>query len=201
MNSVHNSLPLKRCFEIDMTQIPTINTERLVLRPFQLDDAAIVQRLAGAWEVADTTGNLPHPYEDGMAESWIAGHEESFKAGETATFAVILAPAGSLVGAIGLTLDQGYQGELGYWIGLPFWGKGYCTEAGRAMLVFAFNDLKLQRVHAQALKRNPASAKVMQKLGFSYEGTRRQHVLKWGKPEDVVLYGLMKVDYLATLEQ
>ena len=181
-----------------MTQIPTLRTERLIMRPFQLDDAVNVQQLAGAWEVADTTANLPHPYEDGMAESWIAGHDESFKARETATFAVTLASNGDLVGAIGLTMDQGYQGELGYWIGLPYWGNGYCTEAGMALLAFAFHDLKLQRVHARAFKRNPASARVMQKLGLGYEGTRRQHVLKWGKPEDVVLYGLLKADYSAS---
>lgn len=180
-----------------MLTIPTLSTERLRLRPFKLEDAAAVQTLAGAWEVADTTGNLPHPYEDGMAESWIAGHAESFKSGETATFAITLADTGELIGAVGLILDQGYQGELGYWVGVPHWGKGYCTEAGRAILAFAFNELKLQRIHAQAFKRNPASARVLQKLGLSYEGTRRQHALKWGKPEDVVVYGLLKVGYSA----
>jgi len=183
-----------------MLRIPTINTERLILRPFHLDDAATVQRLAGAWEVADTTGNLPHPYEDGMAESWIAGHEESFKAGELATFALTPTKSGELVGAMSLVLSNGYQGELGYWVGVPYWGKGYCTEAGRAVLAFGFQDLKLKRIHAQAFKRNPASARVMQKLGLSYEGTRRQHALKWGKPEDVVLYGLLKADYSAIAE-
>ena len=183
-----------------MTQLSTLKTERLVLRPFQLEDAATVQRLAGAWEVADTTANMPHPYEDGMAESWIAGHEEAFKAAETATFAMTLAATGELIGAIGLTLDQGYQGELGYWVGVPYWGRGFCTEAGKAILIFAFNDLKLQRVHATAFKRNPASTRVMEKLGLTYEGTRRQHVLKWGKPEDIDLYGLLKVDYSATVK-
>jgi RimJ/RimL family protein N-acetyltransferase len=176
-------------------RIPTLETSQLILRPFQLEDAAIVQSLAGVWEVADTTANMPHPYEDGMAESWIAGHEESFKARETVTFAITLAATNDLLGAIGLTLDQGYQGELGYWIGVPYWGKGYCTEAGRAVLAFAFQDLNLQRIHARAFKRNPASARVLQKLGLTYEGTRRQHVLKWGRPEDVDLYGLLKVDY------
>ena len=160
----------------------------------------MVQRLAGAWEVADTTANMPHPYEDGMAENWIAGHEESFKAGETATFAITLAATGELVGAIGLTLEQGYQAELGYWIGVPYWRKGYCTEAGLAILTFAFGDLKLQRVYARVYKRNPVSAKVLEKLGMSYEGTQRQHVLKWGKPEDVVLFGLLKAEYAATSE-
>jgi ribosomal-protein-alanine N-acetyltransferase len=181
-----------------MMQTPTLTTERLVLQPFQLEDAAEVQRLAGAWEIADTTANMPHPYEDGMAERWIAGHEEAYKAGEAVTFAVTLATTGDLVGAIGLTLDQGYQGELGYWTGLPYWSKGYCTEAASTVLAFAFNELKLQRIHARVFKRNPASCRVLDKLGFSHEGTLRQHVLKWGKPEDVDLFGLLKDDYAVT---
>jgi RimJ/RimL family protein N-acetyltransferase len=181
-----------------MTQIPTLTTNRLVLRPFHLEDAARVQILAGAWEIADTTANMPHPYEDGMAERWIAGHEEACKTGEAVTLAVTLASTGDLVGAVGLTLDRGYQGELGYWTGLPDWGKGYCTEAARTMLVFAFDELNLQRIHARVFKRNPASARVLEKLGFSHEGTLRQHVLKWGKPEDVQLFGLLKVDYETT---
>lgn len=179
-----------------MNRLPTLKTERLVLRPFESNDADAVKSLAGAWEVADTTANMPHPYEEGMAETWIARHEESFSAGETATFAITLASTGELTGAIGLTLDKGYQGELGYWIGLPYWGKGFCTEAGIAVLAFAFNELKLQRVHARAFLRNPASGRVLEKLGMTREGLRPQHILKWGKPEDVVLYGLLKTDYV-----
>ncbi|MCB1671610.1 MAG: GNAT family N-acetyltransferase [Gammaproteobacteria bacterium] len=178
-----------------MLKQPELSTERLLLRPFQLEDSAAVQRLAGAWEVADTTANMPHPYEDGMAEAWIAGHAEAFKAGEEMTYAMVLKGSGELLGAMGMVLDRGFLGELGYWVGLPYWGRGYCTEAGRAVLTFAFDGLGLQRVFARVFRRNPASARVLEKLGMDYEGTQRQQVLRWGRPEDIILYGLLRADW------
>lgn len=178
-----------------MPLLPTLNTERLRLRPFALEDGPVVQRLAGAWELADTTANLPHPYEDGMAEQWIAGHAEACKGGEGLTLAVTLPAGDELVGAIGLILDQGYKGELGYWIGRPYWARGYCTEAALAVVNYGFEELHLARIFARALARNPASARVLQKIGMRHEGTQRQHVLKWGKPEDVELFGLLRADH------
>lgn len=154
-----------------------------------------MQRLAGVWEIADTTANIPHPYEEGMAESWIAGHADAFKTGEQVTFAITLHSSEQPLGAIGLVLDSGYQGELGYWIGLPYWGQGYCTEAGRSVVEYAFGELGLQRVFARALRRNQTSRRVLEKLGMRHEGTLRQHVLKWGKPEDVDMFGLLRAEY------
>ena len=65
-----------------MKQRPTLHTQRLILRPFEIADARDVQRLAGDRAIADTTLNIPHPYEDGMAEQWIATHQPQFEAGE-----------------------------------------------------------------------------------------------------------------------
>ena len=178
-----------------MLQQPELSTTRLRLRPFRLEDGPVVQRLAGAWEIADTTANIPHPYEEGMAESWIASHADTFKTGEQVTFAVTRHAGDELIGAIGLVLDRGYLGELGYWIGLPYWGQGYCTEAGRAVIEYAFGELGLQRVFARALRRNQASRRVLEKLGMRHEGTLRQQLLKWGKPEDVDLFGLLQAEY------
>ena len=154
-----------------------------------------MRRLAGAWEIADTTANIPHPYEEGMAESRIVGHADAFKTGEQVTFALTRLSSNERLGGLGLELDQGYRGELGYWIGLPYWGQGYCTEAGRAVLAYSFDALGLQRVFARALNRNQGSRRVLEKLGMSHEGTLRQQLLKWGKPEDVDLYGLLKAEY------
>ena len=84
---------------------------------------------------------------------------------------------------------------MGYWVGKPFWGRGYCTEAGRAVLEYAFRQLGLLRVHACFFARNPASGKVMKKLGMQPEGCRRGHVMKWGKLEDLELAGILKEDW------
>jgi [ribosomal protein S5]-alanine N-acetyltransferase len=176
-----------------MATIPVLDTERLQLRPFSLADAADVQRLAGDFAIADTTLNIPHPYQDGMAEAWIRSHPGQFNAGVGVPLAIARKADGALLGAISLMrIAYRHQGELGYWIGKPFWGQGYCSEAGAAVLRYAFGELGLIRVHARHLTRNPASGRVLQKLGFSYEGTLRQHVRKWEQFEDLALYGLLK---------
>ncbi|HNT66961.1 MAG TPA: GNAT family N-acetyltransferase [bacterium] len=179
-----------------MKQIPTLETARLLLRPFRLDDAADVQRLAGDWAIADTTLNLPHPYPDGAAEEWISSHQEKFDRGEALVFAIERKADSILAGAIGLhQMVPGHQAEMGYWIGKPYWQQGYCTEAGEGVLNFAFTDLGLVRVHACHFSRNPASGRVMQKLGMRHEGTRRQHVEKWGRYEDLELYGVLREEW------
>ena len=120
-----------------MSPQPVLETERLMLRPFRLSDAKDVQTLAGHKDIAATTYNVPHPYEDGMAESWISTHEDKYKKGETVTLAMTLKEDGRLVGGISLfEVIKGHKGELGYWVGVPYWGKGYCTEAARAIMEY-----------------------------------------------------------------
>jgi ribosomal-protein-alanine N-acetyltransferase len=185
-----------------MRQCSTLHTPRLILRPFERADARDVQRLAGDQAIADTTLNIPHPYEDGMAEEWIATHQPQFEAGEAAIFAIVLRATGELVGAIGLAVSRRFdRAELGYWIGRPYWNQGYCTEAGRAALWYGFTELELNRIHAYHLSRNPASGRVMEKLGMAREGLLRQHVKKWGKYEDIVEYGLVREDWMKSSEQ
>jgi [ribosomal protein S5]-alanine N-acetyltransferase len=178
------------------TEMPTLQLKRLILRPFRKNDAAAIQRLAGDRAIADTTLNIPHPYEDGMAEAWIETHEPKFAAGELANFAVALQINHELIGAIGLVINRLFdQAELGYWIGRPFWGQGYCTEAGCAILQYGFGDLNINRIYASHFSRNPSSGRVMQKLGMTKEGVLRQHVKKWDKYEDLVMYGLLKREW------
>ncbi len=175
---------------------PVLETERLILRPFNLDDAPDVQKMAGVFEVADTTLNIPHPYGEGEAERWIKTHRISFERSQSATYAITKRDDGTLVGAIGLTMDAKHErAEMGYWIGKPFWNNGYATEAARAMIKFGFHDLGLNRIFAHYLTRNKASGKVMEKAGMKYEGHLRQHVVNWGKFEDLIMFGVLKEDF------
>ena len=168
---------------------------RLILRPFRLSDAPAVQKLAGERDIADTTMNIPHPYEDGMAEDWIAGHEPGYSEGTTATFAIVLRDNAEMIGAMGLQIDCSLnKAELGYWIGKPFWNRGYATEAAVAVLDFGFDDRRLNRIHAAHLARNPSSGRVMEKAGMLLEGTARQDAIKWGRYEDLVSYGILRED-------
>ena len=101
-----------------------------------------------------------------------------------------------LVGTISLkNVVAKHLAELGYWIGQPYWGHGHATEAARAVLRHAFQELALERVWAQCLTRNPASGRVLQKIGMCHEGCQRSHVLKWGVLEDIELYGILKNEW------
>lgn len=174
--------------------MPTLRTERLVLRPFSPADAPTVQRLAGDREVASTTLTIPHPYEDGMAEAWIEGRAIDWAEKKALTLAVTT-EADGLVGAIGLHLKlEHLRAELGYWIGVPFWNRGYATEAAEAVIKFGFDELGLNRIEAHHFSRNPASGRVMEKLGMTLEGVRREHVLKDDELEDLALYAVLSSD-------
>jgi len=176
--------------------MPTLRTERLVLRPFSPADAAKVQLLAGHREIASTTYAIPNPYPDGAAEQWIASHGDAYAQGKSLSLAITLSHDGTLVGAIGFaSITQKHErAEIGYWIGRPYWGNGYCGEAAKELVRFGFDELSLNRITGQYLTRNPASGAVMRKIGMRHEGTLGQHVKKWGKFEDVELYGIIKKD-------
>jgi RimJ/RimL family protein N-acetyltransferase len=126
---------------IFMENQPILATDRLLLRPFTLADASMVQRLAGDYAVAATT-LLPYPYPDGLAEIWIASLREGIDRGEIAAFAVTLAGEGGLIGGVRLQIDRGHaRGELGFWVARPCWGRGYATEAVRAVIEYGFSVL------------------------------------------------------------
>ena len=176
---------------------PTLDSPRPILRPLDAGDAAAVQRLAGDQLIADTTLNIPHPYEDGMAESWIAGHEERLRDGHF-VFAIALRASNELIGTIGLQIEPtSKKAELGYWVGVPYWNEGYATEAAGRLVEYAFEELSLNRVAACHFARNPASGRVMQKIGMAHEGTVREGELKGDTFEDLELYAILRSDWPA----
>lgn len=175
---------------------PALDTPRLHLRAFTPSDAPTVRRLAGDRAIADTTLNIPHPYEPGMAEEWIDSHDSLFDEGKAVICAMTRKLNGELVGAVGLTLHpEAKRAELGYWVGRPFWGNGYATEAAGGLMRWAFDDLALDRIYATHLTRNPASGRVMEKLGMRREGVLRRHVRKWDQGEDVAIWGVLREEF------
>jgi RimJ/RimL family protein N-acetyltransferase len=174
-------------------EFPLIATPRLRLRPFAPADAPVVQQLAGAPEIADTTARIPHPYPEGAAVAWIATHAQEWAAHRELVLAVTLADGGPLIGSIGLVFETEHEKvELGYWIGLPFWGKGFASEAAGALVEFAFARLGLNRVQAHHMARNPASGRVLLKAGLRREGVSPCAMKKNGRFEDVVIYGAVR---------
>ena len=179
-----------------MNAQPTLTTPRLTLRPFSLEDAAAVQMLAGAREIADTTMHIPHPYPPGGAEQWIATHPVMWKSGTGATYAITDSTNGVVMGAVTLTITPAHaRGELGYWLGVPFWNKGYCTEASRVLLDLGFGQLALHRIQARHLTRNPASGRVLEKLGMQMEGIQRDGIRKNDRFEDMAIYAILETEW------
>ena len=182
-----------------MKEYPALTTERLLLRGFTLNDAKEVQKLAGDRDVASSTLNIPHPYPDRAAEEWISTHREKFEKGSGVVFAITTKDSPhELVGAISLEIEILHQrAELGYWVGRPYWNKGYATEAAKALLKYGFEELTLNRIYSNHFTRNPASGRVMQKIGMKYEGCLHEHIKKWDVFEDVEMYGVLKKEYKA----
>lgn len=173
--------------------LPTLQSDRLILRPYRIGDAPIAQKLAGERELAETTF-LPHPYTLEAATSWIQGHAALIEEGKY-PFAVTIESTKALIGTMTIRMDKvHHKGELAYWIGKAYWGNGYATEAAKRMISYGFSELNLNRIWAPIMSKNKASCKVMEKVGMTYEGTLKQDILKWGQYEDVAIYGLLKDD-------
>jgi ribosomal-protein-alanine N-acetyltransferase len=179
-----------------MTAPEDLWTLHLLLRSFDPSDIPALVLLAGAREIAATTINIPHPYADGDAQSFLAHADDDFRAGRSVTFAVTISPGGELCGAVGLALTPAHErAELGYWIGVPYWGQGFATEAANAVMAFGFETLRLHRIHASHFAGNTASRRVLEKIGMRHEGPSRQHIRKWNRFIDVENYGLLASEH------
>jgi ribosomal-protein-alanine N-acetyltransferase len=179
-----------------MTAPQELRTLRLLLRSFEPGDIPAIVRLAGAREIAATTINIPHPYTQEDGQNFLAHADQDFRAGRSATFAVTTLQAGELCGAVGLAIAPAHaRAELGYWIGVPFWGQGFATEAASAVMAFGFETLRLNRIHASHFAGNTASQRVLENVGLRHEGPSRQHVRKWNRFFDVENYGLLASEF------
>ena len=181
-----------------MKTAPTLYTERLVLRSFSLDDAADVQRLASDPKVSSTTDAIKHPYEDGTAEKWSKWCHEAFEAGKRVNFAITLRTDGTLIGTVGLlflTYQEREAAELGYWIGKSYWNYGYCTEAAKAAVVYGFQKHNIDLAYAYYFKRNPASGRVLEKIGMRYVEYIPKNPAR-GFFEDTIQYRILKCEFI-----
>jgi RimJ/RimL family protein N-acetyltransferase len=131
---------------------------RLSYRPLEAADASRIAALAGEWDIARMTSRIPHPYSLVDADLWIASID-----GEEFVRGVEL--DGNLIGAVGYIEGEGHA-EIGYWIGKPWWGNGFATEAARALMEHCFRVIGYRRLTCGHFIDNPASARVIAKLGF-----------------------------------
>jgi [ribosomal protein S5]-alanine N-acetyltransferase len=173
-----------------------IETERLRLRPLRFDDAPIIEELAGDYEVAKTTLTIPHPYPKGSAKDFIKSVLDAEKTGKIIIYALVERETDQFLGIINVSIQPQFKrGELAYWVGKRFWGKGFGTEAAKALVHFCFDKLELNKVFAASFIDNPGSWRIMEKIGLSYEGTLKQHVARDGEYKDLCYYGILKKNY------
>jgi ribosomal-protein-alanine N-acetyltransferase len=140
-----------------------MQTARLRLRAVVDADAPRIAALAGNWEVASMTGRIPYPYSEEAARSWVSGLAEREE-----VFGIELER--ELIGICGFTIDANGDAELGYWIGKPSWGRGFATEAANAVMTHGYARSGVRRFVCKHLTGNPASARVIEKLGFRFVG-------------------------------
>jgi ribosomal-protein-alanine N-acetyltransferase len=149
-------------------------------------------------EIADTTLNIPHPYPHGRAAAWILAHGPAWNEGSNATFAIVDNTTHRLAGAISLMIKPEHRrAELGYWIAVHSWKRGYATEASQRLIDFGFEVLGLHRIESRHFLRNPASGRVMQKLGMQQEGVERDWAIKWDRFESLAVYSILEHEWKA----
>ncbi len=167
----------------------TIETERLLLRKFVLDDSDDLTKICNNYNIYKYTMNLPYPYEKQNAIDFINFLSEN---PDNNIFAITDKNTGTLYGNVSIGLKKHGKGEIGYFVGEEYWGKGIATEATKAIIEYGFNHLNLHKIYARHLEENKASGRVMQKTGMFYEGTFKDEVFKENRYQNVAFYGIIK---------
>jgi RimJ/RimL family protein N-acetyltransferase len=147
---------------------PALRTARLDLRAPTMADADRLAVLANDFDVVRMTGSMPWPFTLADAQAWVA-HAQHSDPGEEALFVIDL-PGEGPIGVIGLDPDGVMTVEVGYWLGQPYWGRGYATEALTALLAWARDAWGRRCITARHFADNPASGAVLIKAGFLYTG-------------------------------
>ena len=142
-----------------------LESQRLILRPYRPSDIEALAVWLGDYDVSRMLARIPHPYSEGDAEAFIA-REPS----EEQVFAIERKEDGVFLGAIGI--NPAADHEFGYWLGKPYWGFGYATEAVSRLVVHAFDAFGVEAVRAGFFADNPASGHVLSKLGARHNGSR-----------------------------
>lgn len=181
-----------------MQDFTPLETGRLELRPLRARDAVEIEQLLNDRELASNTESIDFPYPQGVAAHWIDRNQDRWMVGEAYVLTICQKETGRLIGTIELLANkQNHRAELSYWIGRNFWNQGFATEAANAIVDFGFTELGFARITSQHFTRNPASGRVLEKIGMRFEGTRKGHIRKWNQFEDVNIYGMLACNYRA----
>ena len=181
-----------------MKAFPVLQTKRLWLRERLDSDIEAIVELAGDRAIYEGTCLVPHPYERHMAVEFTQKCRQAFKEGTAIAWSIALDQTSPLIGVMALRLDKAHDSaDLGYWVGKPYWGNGYCTEALLAVIEYGFNSLNLNRIEGRHFADNPASARVMEKAGMPLDGVLREQFKKDGIYKSMAVRSILRGDYFA----
>lgn len=175
-----------------LKDLPTLYTERLILRRCNRKDIPAMYAVASNPNVTKYVMWNPHASIEATTE-FVEGMIAQYAEGTCHAWAICDRETDTFMGLITFTNIRAkhFKGELGYWIGEPYWGKGYMTEALGAVVDYAFNTLGMHRISAGHLVENPASGRVMQKIGMQFEGIRREDTFLDGAFHDIARYAII----------
>jgi len=168
----------------------TLTTERLVLRQLKNSDALALSKYGSDFDIARMTGSFPHPFPLLSAEFKIMHLKSMQRRGLAYPYVITVKGSDELIGIVDLFRKNVEDTlEIGYWVARPFWGQGYAAEAGETLLREADMHLDTSTVHAGVFADNPASLRVLEKLGFKPTGERDMYfsTARMEKAESVLL--------------
>jgi [ribosomal protein S5]-alanine N-acetyltransferase len=169
-----------------------IDAPPLIMRPWRISDVATLVRYANNRKIwLNVRDRFPHPYTTADAHGWVAHCAD--ETGAPYNFAIEF--EGGAIGGIGIEFfDDVHRltAEIGYWLGEPFWGRGFATLALQAVTQYAFATFHLGRIQATVYEWNPASARVLEKAGYKLEGRLRNYIIKDGRIGDALMYAILE---------
>ena len=170
----------------------TIKSKRFILRPFRKGDEESLTRNINDKEVYRYTLRIPYPYKPSDAKKWIKYCAKEFKKKNRKELPFAIELYGSVIGAVGFKNIEKHKAEIGYWLGRKYWNKGIITEALKLATNFGFRKLKLKRIYAPIFTKNKASARVLEKNGYKFEGILKKNCFKDEKFFDEALYAKVR---------
>lgn len=179
--------------------LPVLAGKNIILRQPRMSDAEALAVNADDNEVARHVPRIPHPYSLQDAKSWINKSRRLTQNGNECHFAIYDKKSGEFAGMIGLRAINRHDrnAEVGYWVGRGYWNRGFAGEALSLILLYAFRKMRFRRVYAIVHQQNPASIRVLEKVGFMREGIWRQASRMGRKWYDVYAYGILKDEFTA----
>lgn len=170
----------------------TLKGKGFTLRNFRLSDAKDIQKNINNKKIYEPTLRIPYPYTLKHANDWLKRNMSSYRKKNKDRLHLAIVIDGEVVGSVGLIKIEGHKSEIGYWLGEKFWGQGIMTQAVKLLTKYGFENFGLKRITGHVFSSNKASARVLEKAGFKFEGKLRKHHFKDGKYIDALLYAKVK---------